>query len=196
MQCDRNVVLPTACQQLLAHVPHPCLVKQKIHRTMPKYRGLLKLFKCWIPKSASSSRAVSPTPLSPAAPEVAGTDNASLSSDPVSGMCSAPYIQSYQCHASEPLVPWAEWEFQNDFLQKLNEWNQEHSQETLNGVMKKIQARLSRVGTVLESPVGKEILEFIPNNPFPAGNLVKCLLNVLIIGVVINSYFEAFCKLC
>jgi hypothetical protein len=85
------------------------------------------------------------------------------------------------------LVPWAEWEVQNDFLQKLNEWNQEHSQETLNGVMKKIQARLSRAGAVLESPVGKEILEFIPNNPFPAGHLVKCLLNILIIGVVNNS---------
>jgi hypothetical protein len=84
------------------------------------------------------------------------------------------------------LVPWAEWEVQNDFLQKLNEWNREHSQETLNGVMKKIQAKLSKIGTVLESPVGKEILEFIPNNPFPAGHLVKCLLNILIIGVVNN----------
>jgi hydroxymethylpyrimidine/phosphomethylpyrimidine kinase len=73
---------------------------------------------------------------------------------------------------------------QNDFLQKLNEWNRENSQETLDGVMKKIQARLSKIGTVLESQVVKEILEFIPDSPFPAGHLVKCLLSILIIGVV------------
>jgi hypothetical protein len=52
--------------------------------------------------------------------------------------------------------------------------------------MKKIMTRLSKIGTVLESQVVNEILEFIPNNPFPAGHLVKCLLNVLIIGVVCN----------
>ena len=52
--------------------------------------------------------------------------------------------------------------------------------------MKKIQDRLSKIGTILESQVVKEILEFIPNNPFPAGHLVKCLLSVLIIGVVGN----------
>jgi L-cystine uptake protein TcyP (sodium:dicarboxylate symporter family) len=55
--------------------------------------------------------------------------------------------------------------------------------------MKNIQARLSKIGTVLESQVAKEILEFIPNNPFPAGHLVKCLLSVLIIGVVNNLHF-------
>jgi L-cystine uptake protein TcyP (sodium:dicarboxylate symporter family) len=54
--------------------------------------------------------------------------------------------------------------------------------------MKNIQARLSKVGTVFESQVAKEILEFIPNNPFPAGHLVKCLLSILIIGVVNSSH--------
>ena len=77
---------------------------------------------------------------------------------------------------------------QNDFLQKLNEWNRENSQLTLNSLMKNIQTRLSKIGKLLESQVVKEILEFIPNNPFPAGHLVKCLLSVLIIGVVNNSH--------
>ena len=86
-------------------------------------------------------------------------------------------------------MPWAEWEVQNDFLQKLNEWNRDHSQLTLNSTIKKIQARLSKIGTVLESQVVKEILEFIPNDPFPAGHLVKCVLSVLIISVVNNSHF-------
>jgi hypothetical protein len=84
-------------------------------------------------------------------------------------------------------VPWAEWEVQNDFLQKLNDWNRDHSQSTLDTVMKKIQGRLNKIGTALESQVVKEILEFIPNTPFPAGHLVKTLLSVLIIGVVGNS---------
>jgi hypothetical protein len=43
---------------------------------------------------------------------------------------------------------------------------------------------MSKVGTVLESQVVKEILEFIPDTPFPAGHLVKCLLSVLILGLV------------
>jgi hypothetical protein len=72
----------------------------------------------------------------------------------------------------------------NDFLQKLNEWNSEHSQLTLDSVMKKIQSRLNKVGAVLESQVAKDILELIPNNPFPAGHLVQCLLSALMIGVV------------
>jgi L-cystine uptake protein TcyP (sodium:dicarboxylate symporter family) len=78
----------------------------------------------------------------------------------------------------------------NDFFTKLNEWNHSNSQSTLEGVMKKIQSRLSKIGTVLESQVVKEILEFIPNNPFPAGNLVKCLLSVLIIGIVSDLHLK------
>ena len=75
---------------------------------------------------------------------------------------------------------------QDDFLQKLNDWNRGHSQSTLDSVMKKIQGRLSKISTVLESQVVKDVLAFIPNSPFPAGHLVKCLLSVLIIGVVGN----------
>jgi hypothetical protein len=52
--------------------------------------------------------------------------------------------------------------------------------------MEKIQARLSKIGTVLDHQLVMEILEFIPNTPFPAGYLVKCLLGVLVIGVVRN----------
>jgi hypothetical protein len=73
---------------------------------------------------------------------------------------------------------------QDDFLQQLNDWNRGHSQSTLDTVMKKIHGRLSKVSTVLESQVVKEVLAFIPNSPFPAGHLVKCLLSVLIVGVV------------
>jgi hypothetical protein len=52
--------------------------------------------------------------------------------------------------------------------------------------MEKIQSRISKIGTVLDYQVVKEIIEFIPNTPFPAGHLVKTLLNVLIIGAVGN----------
>jgi hypothetical protein len=89
------------------------------------------------------------------------------------------------------LGPWDEWEVQKDFLQRLNEWNRAHSQSTLDGTMKKIQGRLSKIGTVLDSQVVKEILEFIPNDPFPAGHLVKCLLGVVIVGVVIISQSQS-----
>jgi hypothetical protein len=50
--------------------------------------------------------------------------------------------------------------------------------------MKTVQERLSTVSDVLESDVVQEALGLIPNAPFPAGFLVKNLLDVLVIGVV------------
>jgi hypothetical protein len=69
-------------------------------------------------------------------------------------------------------------------LEKLNRWNEDNPQSALSVVMKKVQERMSAVSDVLESDVVQEALKLIPNAPFPAGFLVKNLVNVLVVGVV------------
>jgi hypothetical protein len=161
---------------------------------MSKDGSSLKKLKGWLrghSKSSSSSRTDSSSPAPAAAPKVAGVDNARLPLESTPGMCFPHFckilIADGYGPVSEPVLPWAEWEVQDGFLQKLNEWNRNNSQSSLDSVMKKIQDRLSKIGTVLESELVTEIMGFIPNSPFPAGQLVKCLLSVFMISVVGNS---------
>jgi hypothetical protein len=53
--------------------------------------------------------------------------------------------------------------------------------------MKKMQEKLSKLADLAESEVVKDAMKLIPNHPFPAGTLVKALVNVLVIGVVRSS---------
>jgi hypothetical protein len=77
-------------------------------------------------------------------------------------------------------APWAEWEVENDFLQQLDEWNRCNREDTVIRVLRRVHDKLD----VLESPSFREVLDLIPNSPFPARTLVKCLLNVLLVGLV------------
>jgi hypothetical protein len=62
--------------------------------------------------------------------------------------------------------------------------------------MKKVQEKLSKVADLAESVAAKAAMEHIPNHPFPAGTLVKGLVNVLIIGVVGLRSYPIFCVVC
>ena len=77
-------------------------------------------------------------------------------------------------------APWAEWEVENDFLQKLDEWNRRNPEDTITHVLKRVHDKLD----ILESQPFQEALDLIPDSPFPAGHLVKCLLNLLLVGLV------------
>jgi hypothetical protein len=72
----------------------------------------------------------------------------------------------------------------NEFLKKLHEWNVREPQSTAMRIMEKVQEKLSKLADIAESEVVKEAMELIPDHPFPAGTLVKSLLNVLVIGLV------------
>ena len=50
--------------------------------------------------------------------------------------------------------------------------------------MKKVQEKLNQVADLAESETVKVVMELIPNNPFPAGTLLKGLVSVMVIGVV------------
>jgi hypothetical protein len=67
-------------------------------------------------------------------------------------------------------------------------------------ILKKVQEKLSKFADLAESEAVKGAMELIPHDPFPAGTLVKALLNVLVIGVVrfhvmliVPSYLK-FCQ--
>jgi hypothetical protein len=77
-------------------------------------------------------------------------------------------------------APWTEWEVENDFLQELDEWNRCNRENTVIRVLRRVHDKLD----VLESPSFQEVLDLIPNSPFPACTLVKCLLNILLVGLV------------
>jgi hypothetical protein len=81
-------------------------------------------------------------------------------------------------------APWVEWRVDDEFLKRLDEWNTHQPQSTVIHVMKKVQEKLGKLADLAESEVVKDAMELIPNDPFPAGTLVKALLNVLVIGIV------------
>ena len=59
--------------------------------------------------------------------------------------------------------------------------------------MKKVQEKLSKVADLAESEAAKAAMELIPNDPFPAGTLVKGLVSVMVIGVVGLLLSLTFC---
>jgi hypothetical protein len=65
-------------------------------------------------------------------------------------------------------------------LQKLDEWNNRNPERTVIRVLKSMRDKLD----ILESQSFQKALDLIPNSPFPAGHLVKCLLNLLLVGMV------------
>jgi hypothetical protein len=156
-------------------------------------KGPLKRVKGWFHRHSSpSSRSVSPNP--PPKQDAADTQalQAPIVTTLISGGQNVQISQLTSLTAAKaPLTcskwteaPWSEWKVRNDFLEELNLWNEDNPQNAVLVVMKKVQERLSAVSDVLESDIVQEALELIPNAPFPAGLLVKNLLNVLVIGVV------------
>jgi hypothetical protein len=77
-------------------------------------------------------------------------------------------------------APWAGWEVENDFLQKLDEWNNRNPERTVMRILKSVHDKLD----ILESQSFQKALDLIPDSPFPAGHLVKCLVNLLLVGMV------------
>ena len=89
------------------------------------------------------------------------------------------FLQSHLLNACFS-APWAEWEVENDFLQKLDEWNRHNPEHTVMRVLKSVRDKLD----ILESQSFQKALDLIPTSPFPAGHLVKCLLSLLLAGMV------------
>jgi hypothetical protein len=71
-------------------------------------------------------------------------------------------------------------------LQKLDEWNSRNPERTVTRVLKSMRDKLD----ILESQSFQKALDLIPDSPFPAGHLVKCLLNLLLVGMVSAGFVD------
>ena len=69
-------------------------------------------------------------------------------------------------------------------MQKLDEWNRHNPEDTVMRVLKRVRDKLD----ILESQSFQKALDLIPDSPFPAGHLVKCLLNLLLVGMVCHRF--------
>jgi hypothetical protein len=74
-----------------------------------------------------------------------------------------------------PPRPWEDWTVDNNFLVALNRWNRDNEHSKLTTVLRWIDNAID---------VGKPFLDLIPNQPFPAGGLVKGLASLIQLGVV------------
>jgi hypothetical protein len=89
------------------------------------------------------------------------------------------------CHISaDEIPPWVEWQLDNGFLKELDQWNNDNPESKLSVFAEKLQDKLTEVGTVIGSDTVKDLLKLIPDTPFPAGSLIRSLVNVLLVGIV------------
>ncbi|KZP08995.1 hypothetical protein FIBSPDRAFT_938710 [Athelia psychrophila] len=71
------------------------------------------------------------------------------------------------------------WEFDPDFFKAMSRWNRKHPESSLKSVMDKI------CTVIGESSA--DVMEFIPDSPFPARALVKALVPLLKLGKKISD---------
>jgi hypothetical protein len=77
-----------------------------------------------------------------------------------------------------------EWKLDNSFLKELDRWNNDNPESKLSVSIEKLQDKLTKVGTVVDSNTVQDLLKLIPDAPFPAGSLIRSLVNVLLVGIV------------
>ena len=77
--------------------------------------------------------------------------------------------------STNPALRWDSWELDPDFFRALTQWTINHPDTTLDGVLKNVCDAIDR---------GKDLLEVIPDAPFPARSLVKALGCLVKLGTV------------
>ncbi|KZP06619.1 hypothetical protein FIBSPDRAFT_939928 [Athelia psychrophila] len=70
------------------------------------------------------------------------------------------------------------WELDPDFFKAMSQWTKKHPESSLKSVMDKI-------FSVIDSSA--DVMEFIPDSPFPARTLVKSLVSLLKLGIKISE---------
>jgi len=73
-------------------------------------------------------------------------------------------------------LPWNEnWKLDEQFFKDMKSWKQNHPDSTFFSVMEKVNNAVT---------MGQSFIEIIPDEPFPAGSLVKGWAYLLQLGVV------------
>ncbi|KZP08520.1 hypothetical protein FIBSPDRAFT_938937 [Athelia psychrophila] len=77
--------------------------------------------------------------------------------------------------AKKPQSSLSSWELDPDFFKAMSQWTKKHPESSLKNVMDKIFSAIED---------SADVMEFIPDSPFPARSLVKALVSLLKLGVV------------
>jgi hypothetical protein len=80
--------------------------------------------------------------------------------------------KSYRTTSTPQIDPW---ELDAAFFATLSQWTLEHPESSLDRLLDKICVGIDR---------GKELLELIPDSPFPARGLLKALFHLVKLGTV------------
>jgi hypothetical protein len=84
------------------------------------------------------------------------------------------FIRSDHDDSSLP-PPWDSWELDPEFFKAMSRWTIEHPETTLDRVLDNICVGIDN---------GRDLLELIPDSPFPARSLVKALGYLVKLGTV------------
>ncbi|KAG6915376.1 hypothetical protein DXG01_011777 [Tephrocybe rancida] len=74
--------------------------------------------------------------------------------------------------------PWEDWELDAAFLSALNEWNIKNPESNLERVLGTASVAIDQA---------KDIMDVIPDSPFPARSLVRALLQLVKLGATLSS---------
>jgi hypothetical protein len=95
------------------------------------------------------------------------------------GFYSCIYISLIRYSSTNPALQWDSWELNPKFFTALTRWTIDHPDTTLDGVLKNVCDAIDR---------GRDLLEVIPDAPFPARSLVKALGCLVKLGAVRHFY--------
>lgn len=81
-------------------------------------------------------------------------------------------------------APWGDWDLDPKFFSSLSRWTLQHPESTLDQILVKICVGIDS---------GKDLMDLIPNSPFPARGLIGALAHLLQLGVVCSSDITLSC---
>lgn len=83
--------------------------------------------------------------------------------------------------ASPPQVPWDDWDLDPIFFSALSRWTRKHPESSLDHIFDNICVGID---------MGNDLLQIIPNSPFPARGLIGALAHLVKLGVVCVSNYS------
>lgn len=81
--------------------------------------------------------------------------------------------------STSPSPPWDEWELDPKFFKTLSRWTRDNPEKSIDRVLQNVCTGLENV---------QEIMQLVPDSPFPARSLIGALAHLVKLGAVRDSY--------
>src|ERR1700691_6211635 len=88
----------------------------------------------------------------------------------------SPFMHLRTRHVPSSTSPaWDDWDLDPKFFAALSRWTLDHAESSLDRVLAMVSAGIDS---------GKELMELVPDSPFPARSLIGALAHLLKLGAV------------